>query len=89
MVLSLAIAVKELVENGVDAGATSIEVKLKDSGIECIEVMDNGSGVPAEEYQNLSAYFYLPHLTSMLACSYDTTTTPPPSSPSLSFSHCY
>ena len=62
MVLSLAIAVKELIENGVDAGATSIEVKLKDNGVESIEVVDNGSGVPPEEYQNLSTKLTAPTL---------------------------
>ena len=56
VVVSLAIAVKELVENGVDAGATMIEIRLKDSGMALIEVVDNGSGVPEEEYQNLSQF---------------------------------
>lgn len=54
VVLSLAIAVKELVENALDAGATNIEVKLKDYGNEIIEVSDNGSGVRKENFAALS-----------------------------------
>ena len=37
--------IKELVENSIDAGATNIEVRLGDFGLELIEVNDNGSGV--------------------------------------------
>ncbi len=37
--------VKELVENSVDAGATSISVEIKGGGIQYIRVSDNGSGI--------------------------------------------
>lgn len=37
--------VKELVENSVDAGATSIQVRLTDAGRTCIQVIDNGKGM--------------------------------------------
>ena len=37
--------VKELVENSIDAGASSIEIRMGDYGLEAIEVKDNGSGV--------------------------------------------
>ena len=37
--------VKELVENSVDAGATSVQVRLTDAGRTCIQVIDNGKGM--------------------------------------------
>ncbi len=37
--------IKELVENAVDAGATSITIILKDAGRTLIQVVDNGSGM--------------------------------------------
>ncbi|MDZ7314922.1 MAG: DNA mismatch repair endonuclease MutL [candidate division KSB1 bacterium] len=41
--------VKELVENAIDAGATSITVLLKDGGKSLIQVVDNGVGMSEED----------------------------------------
>ncbi|KAG9476897.1 hypothetical protein GDO78_002347 [Eleutherodactylus coqui] len=62
VVLSLATAVKELLENSIDAGATSIDIKLKEYGAELIEVSDNGCGVEEHNFEGLT----LKHHTSKL-----------------------
>ncbi|HHV04979.1 MAG TPA: DNA mismatch repair endonuclease MutL [Anaerolineaceae bacterium] len=41
--------VKELIENAIDAGATQIELEIKDAGKKLIQVSDNGVGIPADE----------------------------------------
>ena len=38
-------AVKELLENAIDAGATELQLHLRDAGKELIQVIDNGSGM--------------------------------------------
>ncbi|RDX85851.1 DNA mismatch repair protein PMS1, partial [Mucuna pruriens] len=67
VILDLSSAVKELVENSLDAGATSIEIALKDFGEEWFQVIDNGSGISPNNFEVLA----LKHHTSKLAEFHD------------------
>ncbi|HQC54156.1 MAG TPA: DNA mismatch repair endonuclease MutL [Clostridia bacterium] len=59
--------VKELIDNSIDAGATEIKVFIEQGGIKCIEVSDNGSGIPKTElYKTI-----LPHATSKISSAED------------------
>lgn len=57
VILDLPSAVKELVENSLDAGATSIEIALKDYGEESFQVIDNGCGISPNNFKVLTFFF--------------------------------
>eukprot|EP00920_Eleutheroschizon_duboscqi_P000151 GHVT01000561.1.p1 GENE.GHVT01000561.1~~GHVT01000561.1.p1 ORF type:complete len:228 (+),score=47.26 GHVT01000561.1:263-946(+) len=54
VVIDLRTAVKELVDNALDAKATAIEIVLRDSGGESVEVRDNGRGIDASDFEALA-----------------------------------
>ncbi|KAJ4130800.1 hypothetical protein NW768_006338 [Fusarium equiseti] len=45
--------VKELVDNSIDAGATSIEITISPNTVDKIQVRDNGCGIQVEDFQYL------------------------------------
>lgn len=54
--------VKELVENAMDADASSITVEIEEGGISLIRITDNGSGIGKEDIRNA----FLRHSTSKI-----------------------
>ncbi len=55
--------VKELLENSIDAGATTINIDVHEAGRKSIQVADNGTGIEAEQMETA----FLRHATSKLA----------------------
>src|SRR5512142_950538 len=56
-------AVKELLENALDAGATRITVSVKDGGVSFMQVADNGCGMDQDD----AVAAFLRHATSKIA----------------------
>ncbi|KAK7593098.1 hypothetical protein V9T40_007850 [Parthenolecanium corni] len=53
VVLSLAVALKELLENSLDAGASAVDLRLREYSSELIEVVDNGIGIHPNNFEAL------------------------------------
>lgn len=54
--------VKELMENAIDAGATDIQLVVKDAGRTLVQVVDNGCGMDEKDAERC----FLPHATSKI-----------------------
>lgn len=67
VITSVSSVAKELIENSLDAGASSIEVKLDGWGLERIEVRDNGCGIKLED----APFIAQPHYTSKISSDTD------------------
>ncbi|MBQ2594362.1 MAG: DNA mismatch repair endonuclease MutL, partial [Candidatus Riflebacteria bacterium] len=59
--------VKELIENAIDAGATKIEVEIKEGGQKSIEITDNGEGMSPND----ALLAFMPHATSKISTDED------------------
>ncbi|MGN0542760.1 MAG: DNA mismatch repair endonuclease MutL [Acutalibacteraceae bacterium] len=60
-------AVKELLENSIDAGADSVTVEIKNGGVSYIRITDNGCGIAREDIRNA----FVSHATSKIASPED------------------
>uniref|UniRef100_A0A3P8WGV6 PMS1 homolog 1, mismatch repair system component n=1 Tax=Cynoglossus semilaevis TaxID=244447 RepID=A0A3P8WGV6_CYNSE len=64
VITSVVNVMKELLENSLDAGASSIDVKLDNYGLDRIEVRDNGQGIKAADTSVMAVRHYTSKISS-------------------------
>ncbi|GLJ59399.1 hypothetical protein SUGI_1507220 [Cryptomeria japonica] len=51
-------AIRELLENSIDAGAKVIEIRMARFGTDSIEVLDDGTGIAEENFKSLGIRYH-------------------------------
>lgn len=64
VIIDLTTAVKELVDNSIDAHANHIEIVFKNYGIESVECSDDGDGIGPENFESLALKHYTSKISS-------------------------
>ncbi|CAK9292540.1 unnamed protein product [Gordionus sp. m RMFG-2023] len=59
-------ALKELIENSIDAKSMAIQISIKDGGMKCIHIQDNGTGIHKDDLGIICERF-----TTSKICKYD------------------
>ncbi|XP_072197254.1 PMS1 protein homolog 1 isoform X1 [Excalfactoria chinensis] len=67
VITSVVSVVKELIENSLDASATTIDIRLENYGFDKIEVRDNGNGIKVADVPVMA----IKHFTSKISSSED------------------
>jgi DNA mismatch repair protein MutL len=60
-------AVKELIDNAVDAGADTVRIEVRESGMKSLRVTDNGSGIARDDLE----FAFTSHATSKIQSARD------------------
>uniref|UniRef100_A0A6J0UH35 PMS1 protein homolog 1 isoform X1 n=1 Tax=Pogona vitticeps TaxID=103695 RepID=A0A6J0UH35_9SAUR len=64
VITSIVSVVKELIENSLDANATTVDIKLENYGFDKIEVRDNGDGIKAADVPVMAMKHYTSKISS-------------------------
>lgn len=50
--------VKELLDNALDASASSLQIEISQNTVDVIQLKDNGCGIPTEDYPNVCKHAF-------------------------------
>lgn len=64
VIIDLTTAIKELIDNSIDAHASQIDILFKNYGVDSMECSDNGDGIDPHDYETLAKRHYTSKISS-------------------------